>query len=180
MLEITVPGVELFNEKTEEFESSDDVVLQLEHSLFSLSKWESIYEKPFLGVDKKTDGETLGYVKAMTITPDVSPDVYLRLSHGNLTQIDGYINRKMTATWFSDEASKGKGREIITAEIIYYWMVSLNIPFECQHWHLNRLLTLVQVCNQKNSPKKKMSRRELAARQHALNQQRKAQLNTNG
>lgn len=180
MLEITVPGVELFNEATQEFESSEDVVLQLEHSLLSLSKWEETYEKPFLGRTAKTDAETLGYVKAMTLTPGVSPGVYLRLSQSNLNEIDTYINRKMTATWFSDDNSKSKGGETITAELVYYWMISLNIPFECQYWHLNKLLTLVQVCNRKNSPSKKMSRREMAARQHALNQQRKAQLGTRG
>lgn len=180
MLKLVVPGRELFNKDTEEFESSDDFVLTLEHSLVSLSKWESKWEKPFLGNVEKSNREVIGYVEAMTLTPDVPPDVYLRLTSSNFEQIDNYINAKMTATWFNEPPNRGRSREVITSELIYYWMISLNIPFECQNWHLNRLLTLVKVCNNKNSPKKKLSRRELAERQHALNQQRKAQLNTRG
>lgn len=180
MLEITVPGGELFNQRTEEFESSEDFVLQLEHSLLSLSKWESIYEKPFLASTQKSDAEVLGYVRCMVITPDVPPDVYLRLSQDNLSAINTYISRKMTATWFNEQTKNAKGGETITAELIYYWMVSLNIPFECQSWHLNRLLTLIKVCTHKNSPAKKLSRREIAERQRALNEQRKAQLGTRG
>lgn len=180
MLTIHIPSVDLFNEKTQQFEQSEPWTLELEHSLVSLSKWESMYEKPFLGIGKKTDSEVLGYIRAMTITPDVPVEVYSRLTNENLTQIDNYINRKMTATRFNEDPSRVRGREIITAELIYYWMLSLNIPFECEHWHLNKLFALIQICNNKNSPKKKMSRRELAARQHALNEQRKAQLNTRG
>lgn len=179
MLVIEVPISEMYNEETNEFVVST-FRLELEHSLASLSKWESEFEKPFLKPDEKTDEETLGYVKAMTLTPNVPPEIYTKLSQENVQAIDEYINAKMTATWFSERKNQPRSREIITSEIIYYWMVSLNIPFECQHWHLNRLFTLVRVCQQKNAPQKKMSKREIAQRQRELNAQRRANMGTSG
>lgn len=180
MLTIVVPGIDLYDEVREEFTNAEGFTLELEHSLVSLSKWESIFEKPFLGKEDKTTDEVLGYVKAMILTPDVPPDVFDRLSKENVEAINKYIDAKMTATWFSDRPNSARNREVITSELIYYWMVSLNIPFECQHWHLNRLFTLIRIFNIKNAKPKKMSRSEMAARNRELNAQRRAQLGTTG
>jgi len=180
MLSITIPGVDMFDEVSQTFISSSDVTLELEHSLVSLSKWESTWEKSFLGPDPKTTEETRGYIEAMTLTPNVPAEVYLRLTNENLQQVNAYLPSKMTATWFTELKGQPKSREIITAEIIYYWMIALNIPIDCENWHLNRLFTLIKVMNQKNAPAKKMSKQEAAAQQRALNEQRRAQYNTKG
>jgi hypothetical protein len=183
MLCIKTNSVEFYDETSEEFISTQEVTLLLEHSLVSLSKWESTWEKPFLGEQEKSTEETIDYIKCMTISEDVSPEVYKGLSNDNIKEISKYIDAKMSATWFNDQMIKTGGpvrKEVITAEIIYYWMISLNIPFECQHWHLNRLLTLIKVCNQKNAPEKKVGKQELIARNRALNEARKAQYNTKG
>lgn len=180
MLTIIVPGTDMFDDAKQEFFTSPAVTLELEHSLFSLSKWESKWEIPFLGGTEKTTEQTLDYIRVMTISPDVPAEVYDRLTSTNLQAINEYINAKMTATWFKEAPGPKNRGEAITAEIIYYWLVSHTIPFECQHWHLNRLITLIKVCNEKNAPKKKMSRRELLAQQRQLNAERRANLNTSG
>ncbi len=180
MLTIVIPGREMFDEASNEFVYSKEVTLQLEHSLVSLSKWEAKWNKPFLSPDTtKTDEEILDYVRCMTVTQNISKDVYYRLSRENIEKINEYINLPMTATSFKDQNSRGN-REIVTAEIIYYWMISLNIPMECQKWHLNRLLTLIKVCSIKNSPSRKMSKREIMNQNRALNASRKKAWGTKG
>ena len=179
MLTITIPPQELFNDKTQEFVSTKGCTLQLEHSLVSLSKWESKWNKPFLSKEKKTIAETLDYIRCMTITQNINPEVYNFLTDKNISDINNYIDAPMTATTFSDNGNKSS-REIVTSELIYYWMISLNVPMECQKWHLNRLLTLIRVCNVKNTPPKKMSRKEIMSRNAALNAARRKKLNSKG
>nr|DAU02039.1 MAG TPA: hypothetical protein [Caudoviricetes sp.] len=179
MLTITIPAVEMWDEKEEQFVYSPETTLELEHSLVSLSKWESKWQKPFLSGKEKTEEEVLDYIKCMTLTPNVSPIIYDHLSEDNITDINRYIDAPMTATTFSDRNNK-PSREIITAELIYYWMITANIPFKCEEWHLNRLLTLIKVCGIKNSPPKKMSKREIMSRNASINAARKKQLNTRG
>ena len=182
MLAITVPAIEMFNEETQEFFTLKEQPLQLEHSLVSLSKWESKWHKPFLSKENKTLEETIDYIRCMTITQNVSPDVYNRLisSPDIIKKINDYIDAPMTATTFNEDIQKGRGKETVTSELIYYWMIALNIPMECQKWHLNRLLTLVRVCNVKNSPPKKMSRGDITRRNAALNASRRKQFNSKG
>ena len=178
MLLLTIPPIEMFNEKTSEFVYSKETKISLEHSLVSLSKWESRWNKPFLSKDNKTLEETIDYIRCMTITQNVDPEVYFRLTDENINTINKYIESPMTATTFSDNGHSS--REIITSELIYYWMISLNIPMECQKWHLNRLLTLIRVCNIKNQPPKQMGKQELMRRNAAINEARRKKLNSKG
>lgn len=180
MLEIVVVLEETYNEATKEFSVSGSFKLQLEHSLVSVSKWESEFEKPFLGPGEKTTEEILWYIQVMCLTPNVPEDVFLHLSQENINEINDYINAKMTATTFHEIGPKKSSREIVTSELIYYWMITMNVPVEFENWHLTRLLTLIKVINLKNTPEKKMTRAEHAERQRALNEQRRAKYNTRG
>ena len=181
MLSITVPAAEFFDDEAQEFITFDEVTLNLEHSLVSLSRWESKWEKPFLGPTEKTTPETFGYIESMNLEGEIPPEVFLRISNEILEKINEYITSKMSATWFTELPKKGGPIEIITSELIYYWMFTLNVPLECEHWHLNRLFTLIKVFNEKNQPeKKKMSAAELAARNRELNAKRRAEMATSG
>lgn len=181
MLQISVPiNPEGWDEKKQEFVPPKEQVLQLEHSLISLSKWESKWCKPFLSKQEKTYEETIDYIKCMTLTQNVKPEVYSHLTKENIDQINKYIDAPMTATYISEEKNGRGSREQVTAELIYYWMIALTIPFECQKWHLNRLIMLIKVCNVKNQPPKKMNKKSLMSRNAALNAARRQQFNTKG
>lgn len=181
MLQIKIPITpEGWDEAKNEFVEAREQVLQLEHSLVSLSKWESKWCKSFFSKQAKTYEETIDYIKCMTVTKNVDPEVYDHLTTANIAQINQYIESPMTATYFSEDKSSKTNKETVTSELIYYWMIALNIPFECQKWHLNRLLTLIRVCNIKNQPPKKMSKRDIMSRNHALNAARRKQYNTRG
>lgn len=180
MLQITVPGVELYDEKNNEFIYLKERTLQLEHSLVSISKWESKWCKPFISKTDKTEEEIADYVKCMTITQNVDPDIYQRLTKSNYDEIEKYINAPMTATTFREGRGGKKNNGIITAEIIYYWMIALTIPKDYEKWHFNRLLTLIRVCNEKNAPSKKMSKSEIMKNNAALNAARRQQFNSKG
>ena len=181
MLEITVAlSPEGWDERTEQFVEAKTQKLQLEHSLVSISKWESKWCKAFLSKAKKTDEEVLDYVRCMTITQNVNPEVYNHLSIKNIEEINKYIEAPMTATVFSEEKGGKANREVVTSELIYFWMIAQNIPSKYEKWHLNRLLTLIRICNIKNAPPKKMRRRDTLSRNAALNAARRKQLNTRG
>ena len=180
MLTIIVPGREIYDERQNLFYTIKEQTLQLEHSLVSLSKWESKWCKPFLSQNDKTRDELLDYIRCMTITQNVKPETYLCLTQANMQEIEAYINAPMTATTFSDKANKKFSREIITAELIYYWMIALGIPSSYEKWHLNRLITLIKVCNIKNQPAKKKSQHERSRDYAALNAARRKQFNTKG
>ena len=186
MLKLVIPdlNLELYDEQRGVFVNlnSKGATIQVEHSLVSLSKWESKWEKPFLSKTEKTVEETIDYVRCMTITQNVNPEVYENLKYypDIIKKVNKYIEAPMTATTFSENKNGKKSREIITAELIYYWMIALNVPFDCQKWHLNRLLTLIRVCEIKNQPPKKGSKRATASKYAALNAARRQQLNTKG
>lgn len=180
MLEIHVSEKEWWDETQEVFMKTPAATLQLEHSLVSLSKWEAKWQKPFLSNDDKTSEETLDYIRCMTINRNVKPYVYKALGSDNLKLITDYIASPQTATTITHRGNSPKGqKEIYTSEVIYYWMIMYGIPFECQKWHLNRLLTLIEVCNAKQNPQK-MSRSAIYEQNKALNAARRAKMHSKG
>lgn len=185
MLTIDVPDTEFYVPATNEFVTVKGKTLQLEHSLISISKWESKWKKAFLKKDPdRTAEQHMDYIRCMTLTQNVDPKVYRAITPKNQKEINDYVNDPMTATHFNrmEQSKTGIRRDTVTSELIYYWMVALNIPFECQKWHLNRLLTLIEVCNVKNSPPstQKTPRRQLAKNWASLNAARRAQLGSKG
>ena len=180
MLQITIPEREYYDNSKQEFVYLKEQKLVLEHSLISISKWESKWKKPFLDRKPKSIEESADYIRCMSLTKDINEITLRWLPQDVYQKINAYIKDSMTATWFNDRNQKPANGPVVTSELIYYWMVAFNIPFECEKWHLNRLLTLIKVCEIKNSPKKKMSKKEILARNRALNEARKLNTGTNG
>jgi hypothetical protein len=180
MLKLTIPGRELFDDEKEEFIETQATTITLEHSLVSLSRWESKWEKSFLATQDKSTEETLDYIRCMILNDEIPDDLLDRLDDEILGKIFEYIDAKMTATTFGDIGNKPAGREIVTAEIIYHWMVAMNVPQEFENWHLSRLITLLKVISAKNAPPKKRSAQDLAARNRQLNAERRAAMNSPG
>ena len=170
MLTITLPAVEFAEEFT----------VHLEHSLVSLSKWEAMTERAFYGHDEKTVEDTVSYIECMILDENPPEKFRYRLNDDIVRQIDEYLNSKQTAAWFNDPAGPQRSSEVMTADLIYYWMVQFKIPFSCETWHLNRLLTLIRICSIKQSPPKKMSPTERNAEIRRLNAERQAKLGTRG
>jgi hypothetical protein len=179
VLQLEIPLSESYDEEKEEFVVAESATVCLEHSLVSLSKWESKYEKPFLGTQEKTTEETLDYVRMMIVGPELPPEIFAKLIQEFLEPVYKYIDAKMSATWFSEHGQK-PNREIITAEVIYYWMFSYGIPIEFESRHLNQLIALIRVFQAKNAPEQKMSAAEQARMQRDINNQRKKELGTRG
>jgi len=182
MFQLIIPETEYYDEENSLFINTKGYTFKVEHSLVSISKWEAKWGKPFLGKDPQTSEETIDYIRCMTITQNVNPEAYDNLTDVNIQEISEYIKHPMSATWFSKDTQTGAGssKEIITSEIIYYWMITYTIPFECQKWHLNRLLTLIRVCDKKNAPNKKMSNSEIMSKNRTLNAERRAKAQSKG
>lgn len=180
MLQITIPAGEYFDDSTQEFINYKEVTLRLEHSLVSISKWEAKWKKVFLSKEEKTLEETIDYIRCMTITQGVDESAYGRITDANIKQVENYISDPMTATYIRKDKIAGSSRETVTSELIYYWMIALGIPVEFQKWHLNRLLTLIEVCNVKNTPPKKRNPREIAKHNAAINAARRKRLGSKG
>lgn len=180
MLKIHVPEGEEFDERTNEFIYHPACTLVLEHSLISVSKWESKWKVPFVNRKEITQEQLLDYIRCMTLTTQVDPSVYKFITPEQIKQITAYIEDSMTATRFKEDKKKNKKPQALTSETIYYMMFAQQIPIECEKWHLNRLMTLIRVCSEKNAPQKKMSKSEIYAQNKMLNAQRRAKYNTKG
>lgn len=182
MLKLTFPAVESWDAEKEEFVAmGKPQTIYLEHSLVSISKWESKWCKSFLSNKKSlTTEEVFDYIKCMFVTKDVDDSILERFTQEHIDSINEYISAPMTATVFYDDTKQTGGKQTVTSELIYYWMIAHNIPMECQKWHINRLLTLIRVCNVKNAPPKKMSKKDIISKYASLNASRRKQFKSNG
>lgn len=180
MLIISIPEIDGFDEETETFVSLPGGELHLEHNLIALSKWESITHKHLIGNEDITPEEMLLYIKCMITDEDYDPELLDRLPASEIERVSNYMADTKTATTFVKSDGESGSGEYTSSELIYYWMIACQIPFECEKWHINRLLTLIRVCNEKNQPEKKMSRSDILARNRDLNRARRQALGSKG
>lgn len=181
MLQITIPETELFDEVRQEFINVDKpTTLTLEHSLVSISKWESKWKKPYLTDEVKSVEETIDYIRCMTITQNVNPNIYYALTDQNFREVEEYIHDPHSATTIVEYGKAKKTTEKVTSELIYYWMCAYQIPFEAQKWHFNRLMNLIRIAGIKNNPDKKMNQRDAMKTQRELNAMRRAKSKSKG
>lgn len=180
MLKLRVQSKEWFDEKKSEFITFDGADLELEHSLKAIREWEGKWERPFFSDKQMTKAEFIDYVRCMTLNK-VDKLAYLSLSNANVREIQKYLEKKHTATWFSNKQNTPKRRnETVTAELVYYWMTELGIPYTCESWNFNTLMTLIEVCNRKNAKPSKRNSSDILSEQAKLNAERRKRLNTKG
>ena len=181
VLVLDIPGMEAWDEETEEFVTIKPTKLTLKHSLISISKWEAKWHIPFFETEKNYE-QIISYIQCMTISPNLESDsiVYKQLTRQNIDEIKEYLEDPMTATRIKEDRKEGKAGQVITSELIYCWMIQFGIPHEFEKWHISRLITLIRVCSEENKPKKKMTRNEIMAQNKAINAARKAKLHTRG
>lgn len=180
-IKLVIKANEFWDFNKEEFINTEDTIIHIEHSLAAIAKWEGRWKKSFFSNTALTGDELLDYIRCMTIEEDIPSYVYMSLSQENLETIKSYLEDPMTAAWFKEQPKSGKSvGSTLTAEIIYYYMVELGIPFECENWHFNRLMTLIRVCSEKQAVPKKMAKKDIFSQNAALNAQRKARLKTRG
>jgi len=181
MIKITIPPSELWDDNRQEFITiTEPIIIPMEHSLVSIHEWEKQWHKPFLKkFPKKTTDETVSYLACMSLRDDVDPKVFYAIPKGEMERINKYIEDPMSARTKSSGQRSAK-RETITAELIYFWMFTYNIPYECREWHLNSLLSLIELCSIKNTPPKKMSASQKYAKYNALNNARRKAFHTKG
>lgn len=183
MLEIHIPELEFYDESNNEFFTRKPLDVSLAHSLISISKWEGIWKKAYFpsSYQEGLQGglEELSYVECMIIgkTPSYVP-MYLLQNHKR--ELHEYINDTQTATTLHQLGPRKGVTPTITSELIYYWMIKFGIPFECQRWHVSRLLALIEVCNNKENAKgNKMNPVDSARYRYELNKKRLAAYDQN-
>ena len=180
MIQVTIPGGELFDPKTNEFINFKTTTVSLEHSLISISKWEAKWKKSFFKNEERSLDEIIDYIACMCVTPNVDPRIFHKISSKEVKKVSDYISDPMTATTFHDLEDHKANKQTVTSELVYYWMIAYNIPFECQKWHINRLLTLIRICGIKNAPPKKISKAEMMRKRAQVNAERRSRLHTKG
>lgn len=182
MLELHLPETEFFDRANSKIIRVPEVTLHLKHSLLTLSKWETIWEIPFLGEGKKTTEQLYSYVNIMA-GGDLDELTLSRLTSEHYEKLNAYLSSKQSATWFSESPNQRRSTQTVTSELIYFWMTTYNIPFECENWPFPRLMNLIRIASIKNDPdagKKKRNKSQMLSERAMLNKKRREQYGTTG